>query len=269
MRVASLVQRRRRHRDKRKVEQLGAREARAAVAAAVGVRVPRRCSAPPVGENLADASRGGGHGHAHGVGVGALVGARVGARVGGGVRHVDATHTPLAQSAPTPHARAWPHAGHEPPQSTSVSSPFSRLSVHPTLVGLGVGAGAGSAVGSGVGLGVGRGVGGGGLSARTLIPKARAARRWKRRRGPGRRTRGRERARRRERRRRGHRRPRGRGRRLGLRERVGRDVGAKVDAGASVCAGAGAGAAPLSTAPPSTARASAPAWARTSRWSRR
>src|SRR5690606_27704797 len=44
---------------------------------------------------------------------------------------VTAAQMPLRQSSPSLHFRSSLHAGHSPPQSTSVSEPFCSLSVQP------------------------------------------------------------------------------------------------------------------------------------------
>lgn len=138
-------------------------------------------SAPPLGENFADASlgEGGSSSHSQGVCVGADDGGGVGARVGYGERHVRAKQRPLAQSADWSQIASSEQLRHDPPpQSTSVittqrnraqidsamlqdacaserapvSSPFKRPSIQVTSVGIGLGAGTGSTLGLGAGI---------------------------------------------------------------------------------------------------------------------
>jgi len=101
-------------------------------------------------------------GLAVGLALGANDGLALGARVGRGVSHVPAAlHTSLAQSASPKHVcPTSQRAGHtSPPQSTAVSSPFSRPSLHDEADGDRVGLVDGESLGSGVGLDVGLVVG--------------------------------------------------------------------------------------------------------------
>jgi hypothetical protein len=75
------------------------------------------------------------------------------------VRQMLPSHTLVRQSAFTKHAAPVAHAGQlVPPQSTAVSSPFNRLSLHDPEVGEDVGALVGTAVGELVGSIVGAAV---------------------------------------------------------------------------------------------------------------
>ena len=75
-------------------------------------------------------------------GIGTGDGAAVGVLVGDGVRAVHLfswQYASIEQSLLATHCSPRPHGAHEPPQSTSGSSPFCRPSVQATTVGEGVG----------------------------------------------------------------------------------------------------------------------------------
>lgn len=79
------------------------------------------------------------------------VGRCVGDAVGQALVQTLASHRPLRQSPSKPQAAPDAHFGHDPPQSTSISSPFRVPSSQDRVVGATVGQDVGAADGSTVG----------------------------------------------------------------------------------------------------------------------